>query len=807
MHIYQQWRVLCGVLLLSLAALTLQAQPAELEGMINDYTPVLDIRGCASIIVEDPAAFSAGDRVLLIQMQGAAVRPQDAPDFGSIADYNNAGNYEFATIAAVSGQTIGLSAPMARSYSIGAALQLVRVAAYSNADLVAAVLAQPWDGRSGGVIALEIRDTLRLFADIDAAGMGFRGGAVSRAQNGEVQRGYRYPFPTGDAAQKGEGAAMFLPDAAAGRGAQANGGGGGNDHNAGGGGGSNLMAGGQGGHQFAQHGPIPIGGLPGWPMESEARGQRIFMGGGGGGGHQNNQAGTPGVAGGGIVIIRAGHIEGNQRSVKAFGLDQTQLARDDGAGGGGGGGTVLIEAETVDPTFFVDVSGGDGGSNDFPGCVGPGGGGGGGALWVSKAHLLAILVGDLRGGAAGRHRNRASACFDSSFGARAGSDGVARVPWEVPESGQIAAADIEGGRTICEGEPLVLSAPDGYQRYEWSNGASGRQIEVDEAGSYRVSMWDARGCRLESAPIELTSRPRPIAKIEGDLQLCPGETTTLASDGAFARYEWSTGETTRRIQAQTRGSYWLRVTDFFGCTSIADTVRVRSGGQPATIELVGLAADDVLRLTDVALSSMECRAISLRNTGPDDLLVSAIRLRRNVEFSLPVHQLPLLLKAREERPLTVCFAPDAAEEFSDRLTLETDCWQRKITLRAAGLVPHLTGAADCNVVVQLGLAGSEGLALELLPPYPQPAGDVVEIPLLVAGAPESAAISARLHNFYGMTVGEGRILRLDSSADADHLAGQSLFLGIFELRDLPAGLYLAEIQSGDDRAVTAIVIE
>ncbi len=42
--------------------------------------------------------------------------------------------------------------------------------------------------------------------------------------------------------------------------------------------------------------------------------------------------------------------------------------------------------------------------------------------------------------------------------------------------------------TICPGESVTLSAPEGFQSYDWSNGETTREITVNQAGTYTVNL-------------------------------------------------------------------------------------------------------------------------------------------------------------------------------------------------------------------------------------------------------------------------------------------------------------------------------
>src|SRR5690606_30223630 len=71
-----------------------------------------------SFTVDDASGFHAGDTVLMIQMKGATIDTSNTASFGSVLNYNGAGNYEFNTIKSVSGNTITLFYQVKRNYDI-----------------------------------------------------------------------------------------------------------------------------------------------------------------------------------------------------------------------------------------------------------------------------------------------------------------------------------------------------------------------------------------------------------------------------------------------------------------------------------------------------------------------------------------------------------------------------------------------------------------------------------------------------------------------------------------------------------------
>lgn len=376
----------------------LEAQ-TNISGTINAYAPVTAINTARTIVTigstSGTGSFASTDRVLIIQIKGATIDDQERNTYGQILNYNNAGNYELATISSVSGSNITLTQSLIKNFSTGANdfTQIVRMPTYANGANVqaAGVTGLAWNGTVGGIIAMNVTGTLTLNGDISANGLGFRGGSMSTSGGNCSITTYRTNGTF--LGYKGEGIAVEPNGNLNGRGALANGGGGGNGHNAGGGGGSNVGQGGTGGREWA--GPIiggwcgvqdgtcnninnSVGGIGGYVLNSTTSG-KYFLGGGGGGGQQDNNVSSNGGNGGGLILIFANTINANgaTRNISANGVDALN-AQFDGAGAGGAGGTILISANNFTGNLNVNANGGKGGNTS--GCHGPGGGGGGGFI-------------------------------------------------------------------------------------------------------------------------------------------------------------------------------------------------------------------------------------------------------------------------------------------------------------------------------------------------------------------------------------------------------------------------------------------
>lgn len=422
------------------------------SGIVNTYYPGSSsvVAGATSITLGAATGaatpIAIGDTLIIMQMQDAAIDSSNTSAYGT-ASAVNAGLYEYAiagSAVALGGGTLTLSCSTKNAYTNAAAtasagqkkFQVIRLPVYANASLSSGLAASPWNGNTGGVLALDVTGELTLAsATVNVNGMGFRGGAGRNSTSGSgTNTDYRTPVSNLANGSKGEGIAgtpryVFTapatstdtavdgyPNGSFARGAPGNAGGGGtdlnpvaNDQNPGGGGGANGGSGGIGGvgwcGSFTTTAPYygcglsaissasnpagSTGGIGGYPVASLGVNQ-LTLGGGGGAGTTNNATGTlgalssSGAAGGGIVMLRAGSMSG-AATINANGSSGDDSVRNDGSGGGGAGGVVLISAGSGMGGVTINVQGGKGGNNLVPpGSTstphGPGGGGGSGYI-------------------------------------------------------------------------------------------------------------------------------------------------------------------------------------------------------------------------------------------------------------------------------------------------------------------------------------------------------------------------------------------------------------------------------------------
>lgn len=150
------------------------------------------------------------------------------------------------------------------------------------------------------------------------------------------------------------------------------------------------------------------------------------------------------------------------------------------------------------------------------------------------------------------------------------------------------------GMEFCPGDSTILSAPDGFAAYLWSDGVRTRVRTVKTESNYTVRVTDALGCRsVFSAPAAVRLRqvaPKPTIGVLGNREVCPGDSVILVGPSGFALYEWSNGELTPTIVIKQNADIKLRVQGLNTCVSpISDSIsiRYRPTIAPPTITVLG----------------------------------------------------------------------------------------------------------------------------------------------------------------------------------------------------------------------------
>jgi len=127
---------------------------------------------------------------------------------------------------------------------------------------------------------------------------------------------------------------------------------------------------------------------------------------------------------------------------------------------------------------------------------------------------------------------------------------------------------------FCQGDSVRVTAPGGFVSYSWNNGAIGRSVWVSNGGVLKVEAADENTCvAVDSIMVSMIVPPK--VNLGPDTTYCTDGKVNLASSEQYQNctFMWNTNEASQSIGVDRTGTYWLRVTDEYGC-STTDTIRI-----------------------------------------------------------------------------------------------------------------------------------------------------------------------------------------------------------------------------------------
>ncbi len=158
--------------------------------------------------------------------------------------------------------------------------------------------------------------------------------------------------------------------------------------------------------------------------------------------------------------------------------------------------------------------------------------------------------------------------------------------------------DFNVGNNICPGDTVLLDPGLTGGVYEWQDGSTDSIYQVTETGLYTLH------ANFESCDVMTEIQIEYIdftVNLGEDQTICSEEEFNLMpvveSPGATIQgYNWSSGSSDFELMVNSSGTYWVEVTDAFGCV-ISDTLEINfSGIADPELEDLKLCVDDSLRV-------------------------------------------------------------------------------------------------------------------------------------------------------------------------------------------------------------------
>jgi len=250
--------------------------------------------------------------------------------------------------------------------------------------------------------------------------------------------------------------------------------------------------------------------------------------------------------------------------------------------------------------------------------------------------------------------------------------------------------------TLCPGTSATLNA-SGASTYQWSTGATGGSLNVNQAGTYYVVGTGTSGCSDTSATVSVTIA-NPVASItpNGPTTLCSGNTVTLAANAGSA-YNWSNGSSMQSITVGTSGTYTVTVTDANGCTAVDSQVVSVTNTPSVNVSSSGgatLCTGNTLTLTATQGNSY---------VWSDGSTSQSITVSQGGTYDVTV-TFPGGCSGSSATPFTVTAVTPPTASIAN--TADTLCQGAQSTLTASGGTAYMWSTGDSTAAINVGSTGS-----------------------------------------------------------------------------------------------------
>jgi hypothetical protein len=137
-----------------------------------------------------------------------------------------------------------------------------------------------------------------------------------------------------------------------------------------------------------------------------------------------------------------------------------------------------------------------------------------------------------------------------------------------------AIINIGNDTSICAGENLILDAGYPNLTHVWDNGSTAQTRTVNASGTYYVTVSNENGCKSFDT-INVVVNALPIVNLGNDTLICVAGTFNISagSQPAGTTYLWDNNTTSNTRGVNTTGSYFVTVTNQYGCIG-RDTIAV-----------------------------------------------------------------------------------------------------------------------------------------------------------------------------------------------------------------------------------------
>lgn len=125
--------------------------------------------------------------------------------------------------------------------------------------------------------------------------------------------------------------------------------------------------------------------------------------------------------------------------------------------------------------------------------------------------------------------------------------------------------DLGSDKNLCSNAKLIVT-PGSFTNYLWQDMSNSTSFTIITPGKYWVTVTNSFGCTASDTLTIPAILPAPSNFLKETDSICTYESLDVLSSNQYTSYQWSTGETERKLMVQQPGTYWLTVKDANGCS-------------------------------------------------------------------------------------------------------------------------------------------------------------------------------------------------------------------------------------------------
>ncbi len=256
---------------------------------------------------------------------------------------------------------------------------------------------------------------------------------------------------------------------------------------------------------------------------------------------------------------------------------------------------------------------------------------------------------------------------------------------------------------LCEGDTIKLSVSEIYKSYLWSTGDTTQSIVVTISGDYSVTVTNEFDCKsINTFNIKFNPLPNPEIEVIGRDKVCIGDSILLNSKNTHTKYEWYDKSTNSVISndkttyIKNSGTYYLVVTNEFGCSKISNEVNLEFISDSNRIEIV-IDPSSKINFGKDTLSTLYCKELTIYNTSNANFTLDSLYFFKKLNFSIPNSQLPVIVPAKDSIVLNICFYSLEVGKYNDTIKIADVCNDKFVFLNAEVEGYNLDGTTKCNL--------------------------------------------------------------------------------------------------------------